>query len=283
MNAQIESETLRQVAQRIRGLETSDGAGVRLTRVIGSPRLDMLDPFLLLDHFRSDDPDDYIAGFPEHPHRGFETVTYLLAGHMRHGDNAGHSGVIRAGGAQWMTAGRGILHSEMPEQEEGLLSGFQLWVNLPAEHKMTAPRYQELEPAQIPLERHDGVEIRVLAGTTAAGTRGPVADLYTEVGYLDIRLAAGARHREPVPAGHNAFLHVFAGDVRVGDEEVAVDELAVLGPGEAVELLAGGEGARLLLVHGRPLAEPVARRGPFVMNTQAELIQAFRDYQEGRL
>src|SRR5512143_3185009 len=178
----------REVARVVRGLETSDGAGVRLTRLIGTPVLDMLDPFLMLDAFKSDDPEDYIAGFPSHPHRGFETVTYLLAGKMLHNDNAGHAGVIEAGGVQWMSAGHGIIHSEMPEQENGLLSGFQLWVTLPASHKMMKPRYQEFGPAAIPVEKREGAQIRVVAGVTSQGTQGPVRDLVTDVVYMDISL-----------------------------------------------------------------------------------------------
>jgi hypothetical protein len=305
------SPGLRAVSQVLKGQETSDGAGVRLVRHIGGPRLSMLDPFLLLDAFGSDDPDDYIAGFPEHPHRGFETVTYLHAGRVRHRDSAGHAGVIEAGGVQWMTAGRGIVHAEMPEQDHGRLAGFQLWVNLPAAHKMMAPRYQEIPGEGIPVERRaGGVEVRVIAGTTAQGTRGPVRDLITDVLYLDVSLPAGTSYAEPVPASHNAFLLVSEGEVDVdagaarGVRRVAAGELALLGPGETVSVLAAspGEadsgtgrrdpavpvrvvapGARFLLVAGMPIGEPVARMGPFVMNTREELDQAYRDYQSGRL
>jgi hypothetical protein len=281
---------LRAVTQVLQGQETSDGAGVRLVRHIGGPRLSMLDPFLLLDAFGSDDPDDYIAGFPEHPHRGFETVTYLHAGRVRHRDSAGHAGVIEAGGVQWMTAGRGIVHAEMPEQDHGRLAGFQLWVNLPAARKMMAPRYQEIPAEGIPVERREGgVEVRVVAGTTRLGTRGPVRDLVTDVLYLDVSLPEGAAYAESVSASHNAFLLVSEGEVEVeaGDarsvRRVAAGELAVLGPGEAVSLRAGAGGARFLLVTGAPIGEPVARMGPFVMNTREELDQAYRDYQSGRL
>src|SRR5512139_2539170 len=182
----------RPVIRLVRGLETSDGAGVRLTRLIGTPTLDMLDPFLMLDAFKTDDPEDYIVGFPTHPHSGFETVTYLLAGKMRHKDNAGHAGVIEAGGVQWMSAGRGIIHSEMPEQENGLLSGFQLWVNLPASHKMMKPRYQEFGPAAIPVEKREGAQVRVVSGKTSQGMHGPVRELVTDVIYLDVSLDSGA-------------------------------------------------------------------------------------------
>ena len=276
---------LRPVTRLVHGLETSDGAGVRLTRLIGTPILDMLDPFLILDAFKSDDPEDYIAGFPSHPHRGFETVTYLLAGKMRHHDNAGHAGVIEAGGVQWMSAGRGIIHSEMPEQENGLLSGFQLWVNLPASHKMMKPRYQEFGPGAIAVESRDGAQVRVVAGTTSQGTQGPVRDLVTAVIYLDISLDKGARFSEPLPAAHNVFIHVVEGSVIVAGngspERIKSGELAILGDGEGVDLQAESD-VRLLLLSGQPLHEPVAKAGPFVMNTQAELQQAYLDYRSGK-
>ncbi len=274
---------LRRVRSVIRGMETSDGAGVSLVRVIGTRQLLQLDPFLLLDHFSSDNPDDYIAGFPSHPHRGFETVTYLLAGHMRHRDNAGHEGVIQTGGVQWMTAGRGIVHSEMPEQENGLLSGFQLWVNLPAAHKMMAPRYQEFGADAIPLEqRGKDVDVRVIAGTTVQGTHGPVRDLITDVIYYDVTLRNGAALSEPVPPHYNTVVYVIEGSATIGASTIGVDQLAILEPGERVELYGGTETTRLLLLAGQPLGEPIARHGPFVMNTEEEIRQAFRDYQEGR-
>ena len=291
MNQQTQhaGAALRSVARIVRGRPTTEGAGVELTRVIGQPDLPMLDPFLMLDAFRSDRPDDYIAGFPPHPHRGFETVTYLLAGRMRHKDNAGHEGVIEPGGIQWMTAARGIVHSEMPEQEDGLLEGFQLWVNLPAARKMDPPAYQEHPAAAIPLERReDGISIRVIAGRTARGTAGPVIQPLTEPLYLDVDLPPGARFEEDVPAGHNAFAYGISGLLEIADSEGGVaqvgrDQLAVLSPGERLSTRAGPEGARFLLVAGRPLHEPVARGGPFVMNTEAEIRQAFADYQAGRL
>ncbi|MCW8827890.1 MAG: pirin family protein [Gammaproteobacteria bacterium] len=276
------SSPTRPVERIINGRETSDGAGVRLRRIIGGPELDSLDPFLLLDAFRSDDPDDYIAGFPPHPHRGFETVTYLLAGTMQHRDSAGHEGVLRAGGVQWMTAGSGIEHSEMPQQEQGLLSGFQLWVNLPAEQKMQPPRYQEFEPEQIPLERLDnGTELRVVAGTTAGGTRGPVAQIAARPIYFDITLPAGADYVEAIPEGHNGFVYVIEAAVEIGGTTVPAGSLAVLGPGERLELHAGPGKARLLLIAGKPFGEPVARSGPFVMNSREELQQAYDDYRHG--
>ena len=279
----------RAVSRVVQGVGTSDGAGVELTRVIGSPALNRFDPFLLLDEFRSDRPQDYIAGFPEHPHRGFETVTYLLAGRMRHKDSAGHEGVIEPGGVQWMTAGRGILHSEMPEQENGLLAGFQLWVNLPASHKMSAPAYQEFSAGQVPVERRaGGVELRVIAGQTGAGTTGPVRQPLTEPVYLDVALPARQEFVERLPPEHNACVYVIEGAVTMAGVDgqslsVAAGSLALLATGAAVRAAAAEHSARFLLVAGRPLNEPVARGGPFVMNTRDEILQAQRDYAEGRL
>jgi redox-sensitive bicupin YhaK (pirin superfamily) len=273
---------LRNIKRLVRGQETADGAGVRLTRVIGTPQLLQLDPFLLLDDFRSDNLDDYIGGFPPHPHRGFETVTYLLAGKVEHRDNAGHAGVLQAGGVQWMTAGRGVVHSEMPMQEHGLLAGFQLWVNLPAAQKMTAPRYQEFGADAIPRERRqDGVELRVIAGKTAQGTRGPVSHLATPVSYFDISMPAGGRLVESLPESYNAFVYLVEGALVIGGETVPPLALAQLERGEVVEIEARSD-SRLLLVAGEPLNETIARRGPFVMNNEAELRQAFDDYQAGR-
>ena len=276
----------RTVEKVINGQATSDGAGVELTRMIGQPQLMDLDPFLLLDAFRSDDPDDYIAGFPAHPHRGFETVTYLLSGRMRHRDNAGNEGVIEPGGVQWMTAGRGIVHSEMPEQQDGMLAGFQLWINLPATHKMTAPAYQEHDATEIPLERRDGTLIRVISGTTSGGTSGPVSQPLTEPLYLDVSLAPGAAFEELVSAQHNAFIQVIDGTVSLADSDqsqvsLARDQLAVLSKGEKVIVQNEAQESRFLLVAARPLNESVARAGPFVMNTEVELRQAFNDYQRG--
>jgi hypothetical protein len=278
----------RYVSRVVRGVPATEGAGVELTRVIGQPALPMLDPFLLLDAFRSDRPGDYIAGFPPHPHRGFETVTYLLAGRMRHRDNAGHEGVIEPGGIQWMTAGRGIVHSEMPEQQQGLLEGFQLWVNLPAANKMDPPRYQENPAAEIPEEvREHGVRVRVISGRTARGTRGPIAQPLTEPVYLDVQLPPDGVFSEPLPSTHNAFVYVISGVIAVDDGEqgrvrLGRDDLGILSTGESVSIEAVGEGARLLLIAGKPLNEPVARGGPFVMNTKAEIRQAQEDFAAGR-
>ncbi len=278
--------SFRDIARIVRGMPASDGAGVKLNRVIGQPRLDMLDPFLMLDEFRSDSSGDYIAGFPSHPHRGFETVTYMLAGRMRHGDNQGNSGLLTAGSVQWMTAGRGIVHSEMPEQEEGLMQGFQLWVNLPAKDKMTAPRYQDIAPERIPeVQLSPGVKARVLVGEQG-GVRGPVEDIATEPLYLDLHLDAGASAQIDVPAAHNAFVYVYEGVAKVGagaSAELLRGDLGVttLGGGK-VRVAAPQAAARLIFVAGKPLNEPVAKYGPFVMNTQAQIIEAVEDFRSGR-
>ncbi|HEV2540699.1 MAG TPA: pirin family protein [Frateuria sp.] len=273
----------RTITRRVRGIDTNDGAGVKLKRIIGQPNLDMLDPFLLLDEFRSDQAGDYIAGFPEHPHRGFETVTYMLAGHMRHGDNHGNQGDLGPGSVQWMTAGRGILHSEMPQQENGLMWGFQLWVNLPATDKMTAPRYQDIAPERIPrVEPAPGVEARVIAGRLGDAV-GPVQGVATAPVYLDITLAAGARFELDLPSGHHAFAYVFEGEsAEVGGSSLSRNELAVLSDGDELSLAAGTTAARLLVVAGRPLKESVARYGPFVMNTPEQIHEAIADFRAGR-
>jgi redox-sensitive bicupin YhaK (pirin superfamily) len=271
----------RHVMRIVEGTETSDGAGVSLRRYIATPRLDMLDPFLLLDMFSSDDPDDYIAGFPPHPHRGFETVTYLLHGRMRHRDSAGHEGVIQSGGVQWMTAGRGIEHSEMPEQENGLLQGFQLWVNLPASQKMMAPRYQELEPEQIPVEQHNGMKIRVIAGVTEQGTQGAVTQIAAQPMYFDVELNAQHAFRQNLPSRHTAFVFVIEGSIHIGNTTLQRNQMAVLGDGDEL-LVTAMNHSRFLLIAGAAFNEPVARYGPFVMNTRQEIEQAFSDYRSGK-
>ncbi|CAO3412863.1 pirin family protein [Azospirillum argentinense] len=279
------AETVRPVLTAVEGMEASDGAGVRMTRMVGTPRLRMLDPFLMLDYFGSDTPQDYLAGFPDHPHRGFETVTYMLAGRMRHWDNHGHEGVIETGGVQWMTAGRGVIHSEMPEQTEGLMKGFQLWINLPARLKMSEPAYQEFAADRIPVEtREGGTTVTVIAGTTGNGTTGPVRSGPTEARYFDVNLPAGATFSEPVPAGHAAALVVFEGSVVAPGSSVRLGgpRVLVLGEGDRAEITAGPSGARFLLLSGRPLGEPVAWGGPFVMNSREEVMQAYRDYEEGK-
>ncbi|WP_202845613.1 pirin family protein [Luteimonas saliphila] len=279
------------VARKVRGTPASDGAGVRLTRVIGGGELPDLDPFLLLDEFGTDRPEDYLAGFPSHPHRGFETVTYMLDGRMRHKDNHGNEGLLVPGSVQWMTAGRGLVHSEMPEQEHGRMRGFQLWVNLPAKDKMTAPRYQEFPPAQLPaVTPAEGVRVKLIAGAVqdADGepVRGPISQPATDPVYLDVELAPGVEWVYTLPPGHNAFAYAFEGEASLGDGDdaraLAAQEMAVLGGGDALKLRGGEAGARLIVVAGRPLREPVARHGPFVMNTRQELMQAFVDFQEGR-
>ncbi|MBJ6983606.1 pirin family protein [Luteimonas sp. MC1750] len=279
------------VVRKVRGRAASDGAGVKLTRVIGGQELPDLDPFLLLDEFGTDRPEDYLAGFPDHPHRGFETVTYMLDGRMRHRDNHGNEGLLVPGGVQWMTAGRGLVHSEMPEQEAGRMRGFQLWVNLPGRDKMSEPRYQEFAPERIPVAHPvDGVEVRVVAGELAdrdgRQVHGPIDQPATSPLYLDATLDAGVAWEHRLPEGHNAFAYVFEGEAMLGtgDEAraVASQELAILGGGDLLRIEAGAAGARVLLVAGRPLREPVARHGPFVMNTRQELMQAFVDFQEGR-
>ena len=274
------------IIRHVRGMPASDGAGVRLTRVIGTPQLPDLDPFLMLDEFGTERAEDYLAGFPDHPHRGFETVTYMLDGRMRHKDNHGNEGLLVPGSVQWMTAGRGLVHSEMPEQEAGRMRGFQLWVNLPAKDKMGAPAYQEFAPERIPLvAAGEGVSIKVIAGVVD-GVEGPIVQPATAPLYLDVSLAPDAAWQYDLPDGHNAFAYAFEGDVDVGEDDPAralsAQELAVLGGGTRLVLSAGGQGARLILVAGRPLREPVARHGPFVMNTREELMQAFVDFQQGR-
>jgi len=271
----------RQVARLVRGMAASDGAGVKLNRVIGGPDLPQLDPFLLLDEFRSDDAADYLAGFPEHPHRGFETVTYMLAGRMRHRDNQGNTGLLGPGSVQWMTAGRGIVHSEMPEQENGLMQGFQLWVNLPAKDKMTAPRYQDIEPGRIPEVESAGARVRIIAGSYR-DVSGPVQAHATAPLYLDVFLEEG-EFQAAVPVEHNAFVYVYEGSLDIAGRAVTRGELAVLSHGDTVAATAGDAGARFILAAGRPLKEPVARYGPFVMNRREEIEQAMRDFTDGRL
>lgn len=278
----MSTETIRKVMGIVPGVDAQDGAGVKLKRSLGGPRLQLFDPFLLLDEFRSDQAGDYIAGFPDHPHRGFETVTYMLAGRMRHRDNQGNSGLLLPGGAQWMTAGKGIVHSEMPEQEDGLMWGFQLWVNLPASDKMTAPRYQDIDPAEIPeTDLPGGATVRVVAGE-AGGVTGPVSDISVRPLYLDVSLPNGAAFEQPVPEGHNAFIYVFGGGLKIGETMAGNGDMVLLTEGGVVKAEATEEDTRFLLIAGEPIGEPVARYGPFVMNTKEEIMQAFQDYQSGK-
>jgi redox-sensitive bicupin YhaK (pirin superfamily) len=280
----------RALAQIIPAVATRDGAGVAIRRSLGQQPGLRLDPFLLLDEFSSDNPDDYLAGFPPHPHRGFETVTYMLDGRMRHEDHLGHTGELGPGGVQWMTAGRGIVHSEMPQQEHGRMRGFQLWLNLPAAEKMKAPAYRDIPPQQIPeLALPQGGRIKVIAGTAQAGDRsasGPINgahELSTDPLYLDVELPAHARFAHPLTSGYNAFVYVFEGALKIGDRELPAHSAGVLAPGDTVEAMAGAQGTRLLLLAGRPLREPVVQYGPFVMNTREQIEQALADYRDGRL
>ena len=277
--------TPRELEQVVSGVPSFDGDGVKLTRFIGTPDLNMVDPFLLLDWFESDHASGPIGGFPSHPHRGFQTVTYMLAGRMRHKDNAAHESVIEPGGVQWMNAGRGIIHSEMPEREEGRMSGFQLWVNLPAADKMSAPSYQEFAAAELPTERlQPGIGVKVIAGTTDRGTTGPVQIPATEPLYFDVDLDANAAFTQRIPEGHGCFIYVIDGIVSVGTDgrKLSQEHLGVLGSGDKIEISNGGTSSRFLLIAGRQLKEPVARGGPFVMNTEHEVRQAFQDYRSGR-
>ena len=282
----------RSVAQTIRALATSDGAGVKLLRSLGSRQDARLDPFLMLDEFGTENPDDYIAGFPSHPHRGFETVTYMLDGHMEHRDHLGNVGDLRPGGVQWMTAGRGVIHSEMPKQTEGRMRGFQLWVNLPAAEKMKPAHYRDMQASEIPVvDLPQGGQIKVIAGAAQIdGQRvdGPInsgtARLSTDPLYLDVTLDAGARFEHPIAAGYNAFLYVFEGDARTGDTALPTSAAALLATdGDAVAVTAGANGARFLLLAGKPIGEPMVQYGPFVMNTRGEIEQALHDYQAGTL
>jgi redox-sensitive bicupin YhaK (pirin superfamily) len=276
--------THRQVAALFPCVPTADGAGVKISRIIGTPRLGQIDPFLLFDQFGSDDPDAYISGFPDHPHRGFETVTYMLAGRMRHKDNHGHEGVLGPGGVQWMTAGRGIIHSEMPEQTEGLMKGFQLWVNLPAALKMREPRYQEFESDRLPLSTPaKGVTAKVIAGTLG-NRRGPVEGIAVDPLYADLRFEPQAALEVPVATGHTLLLFVFEGEIGIGEATVPSGSLAVMGSeGEALAMQAGAKGGAAMLLAAAPIGEPVVRYGPFVMNTREEIQQALEDYYMGRL
>ncbi len=278
-------KTPRSVERLVTGQATSDGAGVKLTRVLTQDLQRRLDPFLMLDAFGTDNPGDYIGGFPNHPHRGFETVTYMLNGRMRHRDSAGNVGLLVPGSVQWMTAGRGVIHSEMPEQEEGRMEGFQLWLNLPGRSKMQPPWYRDIASEEIPEVHAEGLTVRVIAGQ-AAGVAGAIQRDDTQPLYLDLHLQPGVSFEQALPATHNAFVYVYRGAMRVGEREVARQRMAIFAntPGsDGVALQAGPEGARAILIAGQPLNEPIAQHGPFVMNTREELIQAVEDFQAGRL
>ncbi len=272
----------RPIVKITQGRPTSDGAGVKLTRLLGTPDLQVLDPFLMLDKFHSDNPGDYLAGFPPHPHRGFETVTYMIEGRMRHKDNKGHEGVIEPGGVQWMTAARGIVHSEMPEQEDGLMSGFQLWVNLPKAEKMKDPGYQEFDENRVPSDVREGVVAKIVTGRTSAGIEGPVRDVTVEPLYAELRMEPGATFEEPISDAKTAFIAVHTGDVEAGGLKLTEAQLGVFGRGDTIRIKAGPKGARLMLAAGKPIGEPIVWGGPFVMTTEGEVRQAMLDYQQGR-
>jgi hypothetical protein len=280
---------VRTLARVIPAINTSDGAGVRLRRSLGSGKDVRLDPFLMLDEFSSDNPGDYIAGFPAHPHRGFETVTYILDGHMRHEDHLGNQGDLQSGGVQWMTAGRGIIHSEMPQQLEGRMRGFQLWINLPAAEKMKPAGYRDIQPEEIPVHTlPGGGQVKIIAGTLETDDvkiTGPIAGLSTEPLYIDVQLPPGASFSQRIARGLNAMAYVFEGQLKLSgaDTLLATHSAAVLNDGDVAAFTAAEQGARFLVLAGRPLNEPVAQYGPFVMNTMAEIEQAVRDYQTGRL
>ena len=267
------------------GMATSDGAGVKLTRVLTHELQERLDPFLMLDAFRNDNPDDYIAGFPDHPHRGFETVTYMIAGRLRHRDSAGNEGLLENGGVQWMTAGRGLVHSEMPEQEEGLMEGFQLWLNLPARDKMTEPGYRDLEEKDIPVfSTPHGAVVKLIAGESH-GVVGAMVREATEPLYADIELASGSHFEHALPAAFNAFVYVYRGTAMIGGKRVKAGRMAILGndPGsDGVRIDTGDEAARALLIAGHPLNEPIVQHGPFVMNTKEEIRAAIEDFRAGK-
>lgn len=281
---QVTLSQSRSIERLIEGIATSDGAGVKLTRVLTGKLQRRLDPFLMLDAFGSDDPDDYIAGFPDHPHRGFETVTYMLSGRMRHRDSAGHEGLLENGGVQWMTAGRGVIHSEIPEQEDGVMEGFQLWLNLPSQRKMIEPWYRDFSSGEIPeYATPQGVTVRVIAGNSN-GVAGAVTREVTEPMYLDIHVPAGAEFSTVLPASHNAFIYVYRGAVAVGDVPVESRRMGILSNTAEADgvTLTAAEDARLILVAGKPLNQPIVQYGPFVMNTQHEIHQALNDFGSGR-
>lgn len=274
----------RTVEQIVKGTPTSDGAGVKLTRVLGQPLQRRLDPFLMLDAFGSDNPDDYIAGFPDHPHRGFETVTYMLAGRMRHRDSAGHEGLLQTGGVQWMMAGQGVIHSEIPEQQDGVMEGFQLWLNLPARSKMTPAWYRDIPNERIPeYATPEGATVRVIAGASN-GVAGAMQREDTEPLYLDIALPVGGSFAAQIPASHNTFVFVYRGSAKFGGRMVGTGSMGILSNETGADgvQISSEHGARLILIAGKPLNEPIVQYGPFVMNTQQEIFQAINDFREGR-
>ena len=274
--------TARNIKQIIQALPASDGAGVKLMRSLGSANHLRLDPFLMLDAFSSENPDDYVAGFPSHPHRGFETVTYLLDGHMLHEDHLGNRGDLKSGAVQWMTAGRGIIHSEMPQQENGRMRGFQLWINLPAKEKMKPAGYRDIQPDEIPVVEFAGGRAKIVAGTYEK-TLGPIHGGSTDPAYWDVHLDSGKIFMAGIPGTHSVYVYPFEGGVEIGDRVLKTHQGGVLGSGDRIEVKAGAGGAHFLVLAGRPLNEPVVQYGPFVMNTRQEIEQAIRDYQNGEL
>jgi redox-sensitive bicupin YhaK (pirin superfamily) len=284
----MSTRTLQQI---IESVPATEGAGVRIRRSLGRNDRLRVDPFLMLDEFSSENPDDYVAGFPAHPHRGFETVTYMLDGHMRHQDHLGHTGDLKGGGVQWMTAGRGIIHSEMPQQDRGRMRGFQLWLNLPAKEKMKPASYRDIQPTEIPVaELPAGGQVKVIAGTLTVGeesTPGPIQGLSTEPIYFDVQLPARSEFAQAIKSGHSAFVYPYEGSIAIGPasarRSLTTHNAGVLSAGEKIEIASEGGPARFILVAGKPLGEPIVQYGPFVMNTREEIEQALRDYQSGRL
>ncbi|HSC61972.1 MAG TPA: pirin family protein [Rhizomicrobium sp.] len=282
MSATVEKAAERRVVRKFPGMPTQDGAGVKLTRLVGTPQLPDLDPILMLDTFRSDNPNDYVAGFPEHPHRGFETVSYMIKGSIAHLDNHGGKGIVTDGGVQWMTAGRGVAHSEMPAQTNGQLFGFQLWLNLPAKEKMRDPWYADIPSSDIPvIDLGQGNSAKLIVGEWN-GVKGPGPERAIQPFVADVTVAANSEVAVPVAASHNSFIYVFEGDAKVGEVTVPKGELAVLSPGDKTRVEGGVGGARFLVVAGKPLREPIAKYGPFVMNTADEIRKAITDYQSGK-
>lgn len=274
--------SIRQVEKLIPARAVTEGAGVTVHRTIGTPALRHLDPFLMLDHFSSNDPDDYIAGFPDHPHRGFITLTYMLDGHMLHQDSMGNKGDLKSGGAQWMKAASGVIHSEMPQQSAGLMRGFQLWINLPAREKMTAPAYQEYSPDAIPQYNANGLRVKVLSGQYQ-DIRGPIDDPHTGVQYFDVTLEAAHTFTHQFASDMQAFIYVFEGTTIVEGTTLPQHSFAVLSAGENTQVSAGHDGTRFILVAGKPIGEPIVQYGPFVMSTETEIQQALSDYRDGKL
>jgi redox-sensitive bicupin YhaK (pirin superfamily) len=275
----------RTVERLVTGQATSDGAGVKLNRVLTQDLQHRLDPFLMLDAFGSDKPDDYIAGFPDHPHRGFETVTYMIAGRMLHRDSAGHEGLLQNGGVQWMTAGKGVIHSEIPQQEEGVMEGFQLWLNLHSTEKMNAPWYRDFQNDQLPkLHTPAGVAVTVIAGASH-GVQGAVTREITQPLYLDVHMPQGTRFEQMLPADHNAFLYVYRGEVTIGSQTVPMQRMAILANAAQADgvVIEASADAKLILISGKPLKEPIVQYGPFVMNSKDEIYQAMSDFRDGRL